>query len=81
MNHLEEIRQVEALGKSIGYGNLMRIASALWAKELDDWGISSGACVPAIFSFVKDEYIQLLQKDLEIEHSWVDKYYEGRNKR
>ena len=76
MDHYEEIRLVKELGERIGYGNLMRVASALWAKELDDWSITSGAFVPAIMSFIKDEYIDMLQKESEIERSWVDNYYD-----
>ena len=34
MTRKEEILQVKSLGDSIGYGNLMTIASALWRYDL-----------------------------------------------
>ena len=45
---------VKELGDQIGYGNMMTIASALWAKELmdDDCG-DSGAFYPTILSNMK----------------------------
>lgn len=33
MNRKEEIARVEQLGEAIGYGNLMDIASGLWALK------------------------------------------------
>jgi len=39
-----EVEEVRRLGDRIGYGNMMSITSALWAKMLiDEWGDDSGA--------------------------------------
>lgn len=47
----QECEAVKALGDQIGYGNLMTIASALWAKMLIDEGwTDSGAFYPTILS-------------------------------
>jgi len=50
----EEILAVKELGDKIGYGNMMDIASALWANMLEDsYGISSGAFVPTVLPLLK----------------------------
>lgn len=52
--HAEEIRAVHRLGEQIGYGNMMDIASALWANSLErDYGITSGAFIPTIAGMMK----------------------------
>ena len=35
MNIKKEIKEVETLGKKIGYGHLMQLASALWRNKTD----------------------------------------------
>ena len=46
-----ECEEVKRLGDQIGYGNMMTIASALWAKMLIDEGwTDSGAFFPTILS-------------------------------
>ena len=79
MDHLEEIRLVEELGSKIGYGNVMSIASALWAKKLSNYhgsDLSSGAFVPAIMMYIKDEYKDSVEQGRSVERNWVDSYYE-----
>jgi hypothetical protein len=50
MNRKEEIAQVEQLGEAIGYGNLMDIASGLWAlKE------GSPTHMPSVKGFMTEE--------------------------
>lgn len=50
-----QILLVKALGESIGYGNLMEIASALWGQKLEKSGASDdGACYPMIITEIKD---------------------------
>lgn len=45
----KEIFEVQKLGKRIGYGNMMQIASSLWRKDLKDKGYPTiGAFVPVI---------------------------------
>lgn len=54
MSREQEIRAVKALGERIGYGNMMHIASGLWAISLEDaYGIDSGAFIPTIPLFLK----------------------------
>lgn len=49
-----ECEEVKRLGEQIGYGNMMTIASALWAKMLIDYGMQdSAACYPTILSNMK----------------------------
>lgn len=50
-----ECEEVKRLGDQIGYGNMMTIASALWAKMLidEEWGSDSGAFYPTILSNMK----------------------------
>lgn len=49
-----ECEEVKRLGDQIGYGNMMIIASALWAKMLIDEGwTDSGAFFPTILSNMK----------------------------
>ena len=50
----QECEAVKALGDQIGYGNMMTIASALWAKMIIDEGwTDSGAFYPTILSNMK----------------------------
>ncbi len=54
MNRKDEIQAVRELGEKIGYGNMMELASAMWAvKLLRDYGSSEGAFVPTILSDLK----------------------------
>jgi len=49
-----EIEQVKELGERIGYGNMMSIASGLWALMLEkQYGITSGAFVPTVTGMMK----------------------------
>ena len=49
-----ECEEVKRLGDQIGYGNMMTIASALWAKMLIDEGRTDiGAFFPTILSNMK----------------------------
>lgn len=49
-----ECEEVKRLGDQIGYGNMMTIASALWAKMLIDNELGdSGAFYPTILSNMK----------------------------
>ena len=49
-----EVEEVKRLGDQIGYGNMMTIASALWAKiRIDEWGTDNGAFYPTILSNMK----------------------------
>ena len=49
-----ECEEVKRLGDQIGYGNMMTIASALWAKRLIDEELGDiGAFYPTILSNMK----------------------------
>lgn len=51
-----EAQAVKALGKSIGYGHMMSLASALWRKDMIKNGYPvSGVFVPVLPSDVKPE--------------------------
>ena len=53
-----EAQAVKALGESIGYGNMMSMASALWRKDMIENGYPvSGVFVPVLPSDVKEEYL------------------------
>ena len=56
-----EILHVKALGEMIGYGNLMDIASVLWAHELKRNGFPDDrAFYPTILSEMKDGELKQL---------------------
>lgn len=49
MTRIEEIKAVRDLGNSIGYGNLMELASVLWEISLEaNGGPTSGALVTTL---------------------------------
>lgn len=58
LNRNSEIQLVKILGEKIGYGNIMDIASALWANKLEeDYGTTvetSGAHVPTILPLINE---------------------------
>jgi len=60
MNILKsEILIVKALGEQIGYGNLMEIASVLWAENLQRYGNPDiGAFYPAILTQLQDDELK-----------------------
>lgn len=56
-SHKIEVELVKTLGDKIGYGNMMSIASALWANKLEDSGVApAGAFVPALSFDLKKTY-------------------------
>lgn len=79
MDHLEEIRLVEELGSKIGYGNMMIIASALWADTLNyKYGSGAGdnAFIPTIMPYIQDKYKATTQQEIAVARSWVSRYRE-----
>ena len=77
--HYEEIRLVHELGEKIGYGNMMSIASALWARKLDDYdpktGLSAGAEIPTLPHLLTDAGKDLARTIMTNEYGWVDLYF------
>lgn len=60
----KEIKAVKLLGEQIGYGNMMDIASNLWAKKLIDEGVpDSGAFYPVSEFEVKETEILNFMKE------------------
>ncbi|WP_303834686.1 hypothetical protein [Ruminococcus flavefaciens] len=52
----QEVLVVKSLGEKIGYGNLMDIASVLWAEDLQRHAEPDiGAFYPAILTQLKDD--------------------------
>ena len=66
MNELyfrRQCEEVKRLGDQIGYGNMMTIASHLWAKMLVDEGLpDTGAFYPTIISNMRDTELTEIQK-------------------
>lgn len=59
-----ECEEVKRLGEQIGYGNMMSIASHLWAKKLIDSGVDDeGACYMSLLSNMKDSHMTEAQKE------------------
>ena len=55
-SRLDELLTVKQLGDKIGYGNIMDIASALWAKLLlDEYGIEGGCHLPTVEPYMTEE--------------------------
>jgi len=53
----KEIYLVQKIGDLIGYGNMMDIASALWAEELEkSYNITTGAFIPAVSYDLKNRH-------------------------
>ena len=64
--YAREVRSVKQLGEAVGYGNMMSIASALWAIKLkEEHGIDSGAFIPTIPAFMKKKEAKRAVADRE----------------
>ena len=63
-----EIVAVKDLGEKIGYGHLMVLASALWREKLKPQGIESGAFIPTIINFIKDDKEIKNMTEMDIKH-------------
>jgi hypothetical protein len=65
MNREQEVLAVKLLGETIGYGNMMSIATALWRKNLRDRGYpQSGAFIGTIYQLLTDEGKEIADKEL-----------------
>lgn len=53
--HKEEILAVKKLGESIGYANIMSIASALWGIETEDDENFTGPFIPTKLMLMEQE--------------------------
>ena len=65
MNREQEVLAVKLLGETIGYGNMMSIATALWRKTLRDSGYpQSGAFIGTIYQLLTDEGKEIADREL-----------------
>lgn len=62
----EEIQSVKRLGELIGYGNIMDIASALWALDLErKHGIKCGMHIPTVEPCLTEEGKEMAKESLD----------------
>lgn len=62
----QKYKKIKELGKTIGYGNLMDIASALWTLELERLhGIKNGAHIPTVEPFLTEEGKEVANESLQ----------------
>lgn len=75
MNREQEIMAVKLLGETIGYGNMMSIATALWRKDLRDNGYpQSGAFIGTIYQLLTDEGKEIADKELHHYDREIEKF-------
>lgn len=75
----KQIKAVEKLGKQIGYGNLMYLATGLWRRELKNKGYPvNGAFVPTIMSMMNQDGKQVSEIELVNIDKTINKYYDGK---
>lgn len=66
-------KEVKELGEKIGYGELMSLASILWAANLIDNGLPDiGAFYPTSLPNMKDS--DLTKDEVEYRKAWVEYY-------
>ena len=69
-----EIKAVKELGDKIGYGNMMDIASSLWAIMLEDkYGHSLGAFEPVCMFQVADKEKKKLEQSRKARNNQIRK--------
>lgn len=77
-----EILAVDSLGRQIGFGHLMSLATALWRRQLKKSGehLMSGAFVPTVDLFVKDEHLPSVMGNVKLYDEYVSRKLEGGGK-
>jgi hypothetical protein len=66
-------KEVRELGEKIGYGELMTLASIIWAAKLGDSGFpDNGAFYPTALFNMKDS--QTTKDEVEYRKAWVEFY-------
>jgi hypothetical protein len=72
----EEFKLVQELGKRIGYGNMMGIATALWKKELTDSGCpsTSGAFHGVPKAGVKPDWLDVVESGEKIYDEYLSQF-------
>ena len=72
MENNKDLRQrvlaINELGNTIGFGELMHLASSIWRYKLKPQGIETGAFVPTIVNFIKDdpEIQDIIHQDIRV---------------
>lgn len=61
---MREINAVKELGETIGYGNLMDIASALWALKMSNDGVERIMHVPTVEPCMKKKEWERKRKEV-----------------
>lgn len=78
MTEEQEIAIVKDIGEQIGYGNLMWIASALWAEELKNKGLpTEGAFRPTLRCLMNQDGKEMSDVDLISYNKKVRDFNEG----
>lgn len=68
MNEKNEMLAVKELGEKIGYGNMMSLASSLWAIDLQDkYGLIGGNFMPVNITAIKKS--QIKRFEIELNHN------------
>ena len=68
----DEIQKIKELGEKIGYGNMMDVASALWALKLEkQYGTTYGAHIPTVEPFLTEEGKEEAKRDLDFRLSEI----------
>jgi hypothetical protein len=75
MNREQQILAVKLLGETIGYGNMMSIATALWRKDLRDNGYpESGAFMATLYELLTDEGKEIADKEIPHYDREIEKF-------
>ena len=75
MSRETQILAVKQLGDKIGYGNIMDIASALWAKLLlDEYGIEGGCHLPTVEPYMTEEGKKVAREGLDFRLQELEAY-------
>lgn len=70
----QEINAVKNLGEKIGYGNLMNIASALWAMKMSADGIERIMHVPTVEPCMKKKEWERTRKEVLFRIEEIKRY-------
>lgn len=73
-----DVAIIRRLGRQMGYGHLMQLASTLWANDLETYGLPrSGARVPSGFPLMTEEGQQLAIHEDNLYRTLIEHAEEG----
>lgn len=76
MTQKQEIEAVKQLGETIGYGNMMALATALWRKDLRDHGYPvSGAFIATVYPLLNEEGKEIADRELPLYDKLIEKTF------